>query len=203
MTARLPAMLKLGGGLQAGSILSLVGALGALGAVGALGGTAAAGVFDKPAFTATPRELLAEAKAAATADAEVVVLREDFILSVDDAGRFDSRTRTVFVVVKAGGADDWGTFGASWSPFYEDRPVIRARVISAAGVVTELDQTLVSDAPSVSESPSVYSDRRDLRVPLPRLAIAAYKRVMPAKPDRTPPTAYMFAKRRLDHLGVH
>src|SRR5262249_20074172 len=60
-----------------------------------------------------------------------------------------------------------------WSPFYQDRPVVRARVIAPRDHVAELDQKLITDAPSVTDSPSVFSDRRQLEAPLPRLAIGA------------------------------
>ena len=133
----------------------------------------AAGPLDKPAFTATPAELLAEARAAKPAGHDVAVLRDDVTLRFDDRGRLEKRYRTVFTVVAPSGADDWGTINLDWQPFYQDKPTIRARVINADGSVTEFDPSLIHDAPAVNESPTVFSDRRDLTAPLPRLAVGA------------------------------
>lgn len=135
--------------------------------------SAAAGPLDKPAFTATPAELLAEARAARPAGHAVAVLRDDVTYTVDERGRVEKRYRTVFTVVAPSGADDWGTIGLDWQPFYQDTPTIRARVVNADGSVTDFDPSLMHDAPAVNESPTVFSDRRDLTAPLPRLAVGA------------------------------
>jgi tetratricopeptide (TPR) repeat protein len=138
-------------------------------------GLAAAGpaALDKPAFTATPAELLAAAQAAPAADAPIHVLRDEITISYDDRGRAERRYRVVALIVKPAGADDWGTIGLGWSPFYQDKPTVRARVIAASGRVDVIDPSLINDAPVVSESPSVFSDRRTLEAPLPRLAVGA------------------------------
>ena len=136
--------------------------------------TSAGNALDKPSFTASPSELLAEAKAASgTADSEVVVLRDETAVQIDETSRVERRDRVVFLVRKQAGADDWGTLQLEWRPFYQDKPVVRARVIAADGGVSELDQKLITDAPAVNESPVVFSDRRSLEVPLPRLAVGS------------------------------
>lgn len=129
--------------------------------------------LDKPAFTATPAELLDVAKAAPAGAWPVVVLRHDEELSVDDRGRFARRVRAVYVVQAQAGVDDWGTVSWAWSPYYQDRPRVRARVVEPGGAIAELDPKLVTDVPEASTSPSVYSDRRRLAAPLPRLRIGA------------------------------
>ncbi|HUQ01783.1 MAG TPA: DUF3857 domain-containing protein [Kofleriaceae bacterium] len=132
-----------------------------------------AGPLDKPAFTATPQELLAEAKAVAGTDAEVVVLRDDLTISYDDAGRAERRYRVVAAILKPSAVDDWGTLAIDWRPFYQERPTIRARVVAPDGTVATIDPKLFHDAPTVTESPSIFSDRRDLEAPLPRLSVGA------------------------------
>jgi tetratricopeptide (TPR) repeat protein len=127
--------------------------------------------LDKPAFTATPAELLEAAKAAPAGDWPVVMLRHDEELSVDDQGRFARRTRLVYVVRTQAGLDEWDAVESSWSPYYQDRPRMRARVVEPGGAVAELDPKLVTDAPELQTAPSVYSDRRRLAAPLPRLQI--------------------------------
>lgn len=129
--------------------------------------------LDRPWFTASPAELLAAARAATATDHDVVVLREDVIVSYDERGRADERRRVIFAVLTPKGADDWGPISLGWAPFYQDKPTVRARVIAPDGTVAELDPSLVHDAPTVRESPVVYSDRRDLQAPLPRLSVGA------------------------------
>jgi tetratricopeptide (TPR) repeat protein/transglutaminase-like putative cysteine protease len=132
-----------------------------------------AGPLDKPPFTATPQELLAEAKAVAGTDAEVVVLRDDLTISYDEAGRAERRYRVVAAILKPSAVDSWGTLSIDWRPFYQERPTIRARVVAPDGTVATIDPKLFHDAPTVSESPSIFSDRRKLEAPLPRLSVGA------------------------------
>lgn len=137
-------------------------------------GTARAGdPLDKASFTATPAELLAAAQAAPTRDAEVVVLRDETELTFDGAGRETTRSRTVFVVRKSAGIDDWGTREDEYVPYYQDKPMIRIRVVASDGTVAELDPTLVTDAPAVDGEPDVLSDRHVVRAPLPHLSVGA------------------------------
>src|SRR5258708_18208808 len=100
-----------------------VRAIAAAAVVLSMGGTASAegAALDLPAFTATPRQLLADAKATprSSADADVVVLRDETTLSFDEAGRGERRHRLVFVVDKQSGVDGWGTMTITFRPFYQ------------------------------------------------------------------------------------
>jgi tetratricopeptide (TPR) repeat protein len=150
----------------------------------------AASAVDKPAFTATPAELLATARAAApSADWPVVVLRDDAELTLDDQGRGHRRWRRVFVVKGQAGVDGWGTWGFVWSPFYQDKPTIRARVIEPDGKVTDLDQKLIVDMPLARQSATVYSDRRSIEAPLPRLRVGVVVEEELVVHDREPALA--------------
>jgi tetratricopeptide (TPR) repeat protein len=142
-------------------------------AAAAWSSAAAAGPLDQPAFTAKPAALLAAGRAAPTHDASVVVLRQDTTFTFDARGRSTHDYRIVFLVEQPAGVDDWGSIELSWRPFYQDKPTIRARVIAPDGKVAALDPSLIHDAPSVSSSPQVFSDRRTMQAPLPRLAVGA------------------------------
>jgi tetratricopeptide (TPR) repeat protein len=128
--------------------------------------------LDKPTLTADPKELLAAAQPF-RGDTPVVVLRDEQFSTIDDQGRVENRYRVVFVVNTQSAIDGWGTLSLGWSPFYQDKPTVRARVVLPSGQVANLDPSLATDAPAVSESPSVFSDSRKLEVPLPRLVIGA------------------------------
>ena len=165
-----------GGGIAVASVL----------VAGLVARASAGSALDRPAFTATPAELLADAKAAprSKSDADVIVLRDETTLVFDDAGRAERRRRIVYVVEKQQAVDGWGTVALDFQPFYQDRPTIRARVVSANGQVAEIDQSLITDSPKVSESPNVFSDRREMTAPLPRLAVGAVVEELITTKDR-------------------
>lgn len=127
--------------------------------------------LDK-SFGATPKELLDAAKAT-TETGPSVILRSETAISYDDQGRMTWRHRTVVLVREREAADAWGTFETEWSPFHQAKPIVRARVVAPDGSVAELDGTLASDAPAVTEASNVFSDRRQLKAPLPRIVAGA------------------------------
>ena len=165
---------------------SWVGAFSIVAWFGAAAGAAPRSALDKPAFSATPAELLAVGKAAAPGDWPVVILREQVDTSYDEASRTTVRWRSVFVVRTQAGVDDWGTLRSHWRPFYQDKPRVRARVIDPDGVVAELDPALVTDAPASTGASNVFSDRRHLDAPLPRLQIGAVVEEEVVTTDREP-----------------
>ncbi len=145
--------------------------------------------LDKPAFTAAPGELLALGKAAPTGDWAVVVLREQRDVSYDDQGRATVRTRRVYVV-QAGERDDDdedNAIHAGWSPSYQDKPVIRARVITPEGKAVELDPTQITELPGSQRTAA--GDRRYLQVPLPPAKTGAVVEQEIVTTDREPPPA--------------
>ncbi|HVE86720.1 MAG TPA: DUF3857 domain-containing protein, partial [Myxococcales bacterium] len=102
-------------------------------------------------------------------DADVEVLLEDVTLTFDGAGAHDSTTRVVFRTLTQAGAESWATVGAEWSPWLEDRPQIRARVIAPDGTEHPLDPATLSEE-SEQASPESFSDRKAVRGPLPAMA---------------------------------
>src|SRR5262249_25486583 len=123
--------------------------------------------LDKPAFTATPTELLAAAKQAASKDP---VTRLDVAEEVhfDDRSRITDRWRMVFVVNTKVGADAFDTLGYEYRPSYQERPQVRARVIDPQGNVTELDPKLAHEEPTEKNG-----DRLQGAVPLPKLVVGS------------------------------
>jgi len=82
----------------------------------------------------------------------------------------DGRTRTVWhsirLVVTADGVETVGTVRAPWSPWYDQRPLIQARVIARDGSAQTLDPKAVVEA-TAEEDADMFSDQRVLRAPLP------------------------------------
>ncbi|MGN6106141.1 MAG: transglutaminase domain-containing protein [Kofleriaceae bacterium] len=112
-------------------------AVGACGWVGGEPAHAAPSALDKPAFTATPSELLAAAEAVTEGDAPVVVLRREEELSLDDQDRTTRRSRWVYVMLSDDVTGGWNLVGKAWNSAYQDPPSIRARAIYPGGKVIE------------------------------------------------------------------
>ena len=162
----------------------------ALCAVLAVATDAAAGPLDKPAFSATPDELLAEAKAAG-GDAPVTILADDTQISFDDAGRETIRFRAIVTFrANANALAGWGNAGGEWSPAFQDKAKLRARVIAPDKTVAELDPSLQSEAPVIE-----FAERMHLAVPLPKIVVGSDKVVIGAAPH-----SYDFAQRNLKRM---
>jgi tetratricopeptide (TPR) repeat protein len=173
---RVGLLIVIGTGIAQTSTVSLAGPGVDPGAAPRPGASTAPGApalraLDKPAFTATPDELLAIGKAAPTGDWSEVILRDQRDVSYDEQGRATARTRRVYVVQvsdDSGASDDddsANTMHAVWHPSYQDRPVIRARVIAPAGTAVDLDPAGVTESSPGPRAAS--SDSRYLTAPLP------------------------------------
>ena len=88
----------------------------------------------KPSFKAEPAEVLSiSATLPPNPKYAVTELLEDYAISVDDQGRRTHRYRYVFRIDRESAIEGWGVVQSSWSPWFEEKPSIRARVITAAG----------------------------------------------------------------------
>lgn len=131
-------------------------------------------VVDKPAFSASPAELLAEAAAAAAgANHNAVFLLDEDRWIFDKNGDILRTKRIVFQVLTTNGVQSWSNFQWFWEPWHETRPTVRIRVISPDGSVHNLDQNTLIDAPANAESANIYSDGRLVKCPVPALAPGA------------------------------
>lgn len=71
-------------------------------------------------------------------------------------------TRTDHLVVRIlnqRGVESWGTVSAGWGPWYEARPEVRARVVTADGRELKLDPATVTEATAPSTT-STVTDRQ-------------------------------------------
>jgi len=142
--------------------------------------------LDKPAFAATPAELLAAAKhaPAGTAGDDVTVLRLDEEFRFDDHSRVTEHWRMVALVRTKEGADDWSSLGYEFRPSFQDHPQVRARVISPDGSSTELDPKQLRDEPAVTNA-----DKQNGTIPLPRLLVGSVIEEEVVMVDREPMSA--------------
>lgn len=102
--------------------------------------------------------------------ADAVVLEYEQSYTFDANGNFVHTAYEVYKVLTQHGAEQWDDVSASWEPWREERPTLRARVITPDKVVHELDPKTITDSPAKETEDHVFSDRRVLRAPLPAIA---------------------------------
>jgi transglutaminase-like putative cysteine protease len=133
--------------------------------------------WERPAFTAPAREV-AQAAAALRdpegKDVDVDVLLEEGLFSFDDAGRLTYAYRLVYRPLTTRAAGGWAQTGRAWSPWHEERPSVRARVVLPDGVEHALDPATLSEGAADDSGDDVmYFDRRVLRGPIPHVTARA------------------------------
>ena len=131
--------------------------------------------WDGVPFSAPAAEVARAAAALpapADRDADVEVLLEETSYVFDDTGAHDSTTHVVFRVLTRTGAEQWATVGAEWSPWLEDKPEVRARVISSGGSERAFDAATLAEE-SQQGAPESFTDRKAVRGPLPGIAAGA------------------------------
>jgi transglutaminase-like putative cysteine protease/tetratricopeptide (TPR) repeat protein len=131
-------------------------------------------VYDAPHFSVEPKVLYAATSQVSTSDGtDVVVLADDEEYIFDDQGRAIHTQYVIFKVLTQAGIDNWAHISVPWTPWREERPALRVRVISADGEAHMLDPKTISDAPAEEADDDTYSDRRVTRAPFPAVGIGA------------------------------
>lgn len=131
-------------------------------------------VWNAPSFSADSdaiRRAASEVKPAK--DAEATILFSEFNVSFDAAGKAVKHRRLIYRIETQEGVEGWSEVRGNWEPWYQARPEIKARVITADGVVHPLDPSTLNDVPVHEEAPDLYSDERAFGGPLPALAPGA------------------------------
>ena len=126
------------------------------------------------AFAGDPKAIVEAARSVPVPDDQgIIVLLEQHQYKIDDSGRTISMVRKVFRIVKQEAVEDWSSIEQEYQPWHENRPQMRARVISADGTVHWLDPKTIADSPVREYDSSIFSDRRVLRAPLPAVGPGA------------------------------
>jgi len=140
-----------------------------------------------PAFAASPAEIqAAAAKIHAEALTEATIFFERDSFTLDAVGRMIYRHDLILRIETEDGAKNWSEIRAGWSPWYQDAPEIRARVIASDGKVTVLDPKTITDGPAREESEDTYTDARVRKVPLPAVTVGVIIEQETVSTDRQP-----------------
>ncbi len=132
----------------------------------------------QPAFSVDPTRMLQEARASKVKEGQVVVeLLEETSVVFDAKGGHETHYRYVFRIDHDSAINGWRSVGAVWEPWHQERPRIRARVITPDGVVHALDPATIGEFPVNEEGTKLYDDRKRLGPPLPQLCLGAVAEV--------------------------
>src|SRR4051812_48319251 len=165
--------------MRGGVLFVVVAAIGAFGQIANAGGA-----LDKPAFAATPAELLAAAKTPPAGSSDGFLLREDEDISLDDKGLVTKRWHMIYVLTGSEQVDEWKNLGSNWHPDFQDKPTIRIRVIDPNGTATDADLTRMTE--DTATSTSEPDAERRVEVPLPRLQVGSIIEQEVVTKDRVP-----------------
>ena len=124
-------------------------------------------------FSSDPKALLAAAEAIPAGEAGVIVLLDEAAHTFDAKGGSVMTHRTVYRIADDSAIDTWGSMNAPWAPWYQERPLLQARVVTKDGTVHELDKNAIIEAAAREESLDIFSDNRVVRAPLPAVAVGS------------------------------
>src|SRR5579859_5864248 len=104
------------------------------------------------------------------ASTDILVLSDEEHYTFDADGRAVHTQYLLYKVLTQKGAQEWDEVSLDWEPWHEEKPGIRARVITSDNVIHALDEKTIADTPAKEDENDTYSDRRVLRAPLPAIA---------------------------------
>lgn len=127
----------------------------------------------EPSFSASPETLLAARDAVEDPHEFIDILLQEQVWRFDEEGRRTRIYRLVWVPRTEEAVRLWGGVTAYWRPWREERPEVRARVITDSGEVHELDPSTLTEQTSETESVTIYSTDKELVGPLPQVTVGA------------------------------
>jgi len=104
-------------------------------------------------------------------EAEVRVLYQEEQVVYDDQKRATTTSYMVYQVLGTSGVNGWDSISWFWSPWYQNRPNIEARVLTTDGKIHALSEADIIEQAPTNDDGKVYSDRRVLKAPLPGVSV--------------------------------
>jgi hypothetical protein len=130
-------------------------------------GGASGEIWDAPAFSLAPAALLSAAAALPPSEEGITVLLSEARYEYDDAGRETYTYHLIYRITDTGVDESWSAVEEHWSPWHQEKPRLRARVITPEGTAHTLDPATIAENGEAAESSDMYEDGRVLRAPLP------------------------------------
>ncbi len=115
----------------------------------------------------------------------VLLLEDDQFLTHKD-GRVEETSRVVYRVDRQQSAEAFSSVNRPYQPWFQEKPELRARVITPDGTVHWLDVKTISDSPVRQIDANIYSDAHLIRAPLPSMSAGAVIEYEFRVRDKTP-----------------
>jgi tetratricopeptide (TPR) repeat protein len=126
--------------------------------------------WEGPPFSGDPAAIAREAAALPGPEgSEVDLLLEEGSFVYDAEGRCTTTHRLVYRALTKAAAESWAETSATFAPWHQARPEVRARVVTPDGRAHPLDPATLVEASADRSREDVYTDLRVLRGPLPAL----------------------------------
>lgn len=100
---------------------------------------------------------------------EHVILRHVRI-RFDEQGRRSLERHEIIHCLSTNAVDTWSILAAEWSPWFQNRPEMRARVVASDGSVSQIDPATITEVAADDVVDHVLDDRRKLQAALPNMA---------------------------------
>ncbi|MCA9036236.1 MAG: DUF3857 domain-containing protein [Planctomycetaceae bacterium] len=97
---------------------------------------------------------------------DVEYLLEESVIQIEADGRTIQTLRSIYRILTDVGVEEYSTVESEWSPWHQNRPLMKARVINSKDDEVWLTEREVFEGP-VQHEDNVFSDRRRLIAPLP------------------------------------
>ncbi|HEX6878794.1 MAG TPA: DUF3857 domain-containing protein, partial [Terriglobales bacterium] len=144
-------------------------------------------LWEGPAFSTNPGELLKAASAVTTDKTyDATVLFDERGVRIDDAGNVHYRWHYLYRVDSSNGVKGWGTTSVVWHPWHQAKPTIKARVVNPDGSTHDLDPATLSDGPAHENTPDTFGDLHMYRGPLPAVQLGSVVEVEILLDDEKP-----------------
>lgn len=128
-----------------------------------------------PFMEASPQEVVASADAFAESEdaGGVTHLYRESSIDLHPDGRKTLRERQIYRIDDRSGLDYWASLEALWRPWYQERPVLRARICQPDGKVNILEEKDIVEGTPPGVELNVYSDERMIKAPLPAVSVGS------------------------------
>ncbi len=117
--------------------------------------------------------------------AEVEYLIDEAFIRIEADGRTTEHLHQVYRVLTEPGIEANSQLSAIWSPWYQKRPKMSARVINGNREETHLIEREISEGP-VEAHDNVYNDQRRLQAPLPAIQVGSIVETLIVLEDSEP-----------------